>query len=133
MKDHFALAHCVGRRRRHTVFCSAGHCASEDIFFARCLRLVQLLQQQMCCSAADTAYGGMMLARALKLCWQRTQDDTELAWLVTLDALSMLHELVSSASTTPGVHHTIRMLAALGCEMLGEHRGASVHVECSLF
>ena len=100
------------------------------------LRLVQLLQPQMCCSAAvheDTACGSKLLARALKLCWQRTQSDTELAWLVTLDALSMLHELVSAASTTPGVHHTIRMLAALGCEMLGEHRGASVHVECSLF
>ena len=100
------------------------------------LRLVQLLQPQMCCSAAvheDTAYGGMMLARALKLCWQRTQSDTEPAWLVTLDALSTRHALVSSASTAPDVHYSIRMLAALGCEMLGEHRGASVHVECSLF
>ena len=90
----------------------------------------------MCCSAAvheDTACGSKLLARALKLCWQRTQSDTELAWLVTLDALSMLHELVSSASTTPGVHHTIRMLAASRSEMLGEHRGASVHVESYLF
>ena len=90
----------------------------------------------MCCSAAvheDTACGSKLLARALKLCWQRTQSDTEPAWLVTLDALSTLHALVSSAITTPDVHHTICMLAALGCEMLGEHRGASVHVECSLF
>ena len=52
---------------------------------------------------------------------------------MTLDALGMLHELVSSASTTPVVHHTIRMLAASRSEMLGEHRGASVHVESYLF
>ena len=83
------------------------------------LRLVQLLQQQMCCSAADTAYGGMMLARALKLCWQRTQDDTELAWLVTLDALSTLHAPVSSASTTLDVHHVVLMLGEHRAEMLG--------------
>ena len=75
----------------------------------------------------------MMLARALKLCWRRTQDDTELAWLVTLDALSTFHARVSSASTAPVVHHTIRMVAALGSEMSGEHRGASVHVESYLF
>ena len=90
----------------------------------------------MCCSAAvheDIACGSKLLARALKLCWQRTQDDTELAWLVTLDALSMLHELVSSASTTPGVHHTIRERRLSLREMLGEHRGASVHVEIYLF
>ena len=81
----------------------------------------------------DTACGSKLLARALKLCWQRTQSDTEPAWLVTLDALSTRHALVSSASTAPDVHYSIRMLDALGCEMLGEHRGASVHVECSLF
>ena len=52
---------------------------------------------------------------------------------MTLDALGMLHELVSSASTTPVVHHTIRMVAAVHLEMLGEHRGASVHVESYLF
>ena len=75
----------------------------------------------------------MVLARALKLCWQRTQDDTELAWLVTLDALSMLHDLVSSASTTPGVHHMVRVCARVALEMSGKHRGASVHAECCLF
>ena len=75
----------------------------------------------------------MMLARALKLCWRRTQDDTELAWLVTLDALSTFHARVSSASTTPVVHHTIRMLGEHRAEMSGEHRGASVHVGCYLF
>ena len=90
----------------------------------------------MCCSAAvheDIACGSMMLARALKLCWRRTQDDTEPAWLATLDALSTLHAPVSSASTAPVVHHTIRMLGEHRAEMSGEHRGASVHVGCYLF
>ena len=71
----------------------------------------------MCCSAAvheDTAYGGLVLAIALKLYWQRTQDDTELAWLVTLDALSTFHARVSSASTTLVVHHMVLMV--------GQHR-----------
>ena len=97
------------------------------------LRLVQLLQHQICCSAEDTAYGGMMLARALKLCWQRTQADTELACLVTLDALGTLHALVSSASTNPGVHHMVRVCARVALEMLGKHRGASVHEKSCLF
>ena len=53
--------------------------------------------------------------------------------LVTLDALSMLHDLVSSASTTPGVHHMVRVCARVALEMSGKHRGASVHAECCLF
>ena len=75
----------------------------------------------------------MMLARALKFCWQHAQSDTELAWLVTLDALDMLHELVSSASTTPVVHLMVRVCARVALEMSGKHRGASVHAECCLF
>ena len=59
---------------------------------------------------------GMLLARALKLCWQRTQSDPELATMVTLDHLSMLYKLVSSVWAAAVGHYMIHMLALLDLE-----------------
>ena len=58
----------------------------------------------------------MLLARALKLCWQRAQGDPELATMVTLDHLSMLYKLVSSARAAAVVNYMIHMHAPLDLE-----------------
>ena len=60
--------------------------------------------------------GCMLLARALKLCWQRTQPEVGLVSMVTLDHLSMLYKLVSSARAAAVVHYMIHMHALLDLE-----------------
>ena len=60
--------------------------------------------------------GCMLLARGLKLFWQRAQREPELACMVTLGHLSMLCELVTSARAAAVVHYMIHMLAPVVLE-----------------